>query len=434
MNYPELSLQIQEYVTSYFHLQKSRIFIYHNLHHTQNVVKAATQIANHYQLNERDFFIVTTAAWFHDAGYFEDMNNHEVKGKDMAATFLRAHAVGEDVIEAVSGCILATRLPQQPLNRLEEIVCDADLFHLGTEDFQSNNKLMRREAEARKGMPIDKDEWRLGTIRLFESHHYYTDYCQLLLNQKKKENLERLKKKAAEKEEKHHHENHHAIKSDPPAEATATPSIQPATEPAVVSSAASKPITPMRVDQKRRKEEKAKRPDRGIETMFRITSGNNQRLSDMADNKSHIMITVNSIILSAIISLLLRKLDEYYFLKFPTFLTLGVCVTTIIFSILATRPSIPSGKFTQEDIDQKKVNLLFFGNFYRMNLQDYTSGMLQVMSDRDFLYGTLIKDVYSQGVVLGRKYRLLRISYNIFMYGLIISVLAFVAATIFWGK
>jgi hypothetical protein len=60
--------------------------------------------------------------------------------------------------------------------------------------------------------------------------------------------------------------------------------------------------------------------------------------------------------------------------------------------------------------------------------------MLEVMNDRDFLYGTLIKDVYSQGVVLGRKFRLLRISYNIFMYGLIGSVIAFVAATIIGGK
>ena len=168
--------------------------------------------------------------------------------------------------------------------------------------------------------------------------------------------------------------------------------------------------------------------------MFRLTSANNQKLSGMADNKAHIMITVNSIILSAVISLLLRKLDEYNFLKWPTFMILGVCVSTIIFSILATRPSLPSGKFSQKDIEEKKVNLLFFGNFYRMKLDDYSTGMQQMMDDRDFLYGTLIKDIYSQGVVLGKKYRLLRISYNVFMYGLIVSVLSFVIATIFAGK
>jgi hypothetical protein len=91
---------------------------------------------------------------------------------------------------------------------------------------------------------------------------------------------------------------------------------------------------------------------------------------------------------------------------------------------------LPKGTFTTDDIDQKKVNLLFFGNFYKMDLESYRNGMLKVMEDRDFLYGSLIKDVYSQGIVLGRKYRLLRISYNIFMYGLIISVIAFVIATL----
>ena len=101
-----------------------------------------------------------------------------------------------------------------------------------------------------------------------------------------------------------------------------------------------------------------------------------------------------------------------------------------MFSILATRPKLPHGTFTQEDIDNKSVNLLFFGNFYKMKLEDYKAGMWEVMNDREFLYDTLIKDVYSQGVVLGRKYRLLRISYNIFMFGLIASVLSFVFASI----
>ena len=172
-------------------------------------------------------------------------------------------------------------------------------------------------------------------------------------------------------------------------------------------------------------------PERGIETMFRITSGNNQRLSDMADGKAHILITVNSIILSAIISLVLRKLDTNSFIIIPTFMLLSVSVLSIIFSILATRPSIPKGIFSADEISEKKVNLLFFGNFYKMKLDDYSSGMQQVMADKDLLYHTLIMDVYSQGVVLGRKYRQLRIAYNIFMFGLVLSVLAFVIAVMF---
>ena len=97
----------------------------------------------------------------------------------------------------------------------------------------------------------------------------------------------------------------------------------------------------------------------------------------------------------------------------------------MVFSILATRPSLPGGTFTEQNLEDKKVNLLFFGNFYRMAFAEYEHGMQEMMKDRDFLYGSLTRDVYSQGVVLGRKYRLLRIAYNVFMFGVIVSVLAF---------
>jgi predicted metal-dependent HD superfamily phosphohydrolase len=405
MNYHELSRKVQEYAQSAFDFRKDKLLLYHNLAHTQNVVKAATRIAHHYRLNERDLFIVTTAAWFHDIGYLDDFDHHEIKGVEIAVSFLRKQGVNEEVTLAVSNCILATRMPQSAKTRLEEIVCDADMFQLGSDEFMVNNKLLRKEIEAKKKVTISKEEWRQNTILFLESHSYYTDYCRSLLNGKKKEILERLKSKASEKN-------------------------VPITTPEIAAELLQQDgATP-----KRKKEEKIDRPDRGIETMFRITSGNNQRLSDMADNKAQIMITVNSIILSAIISLLLRKLEENAFLQWPTYLMLATSVLTIIFSILATRPNLPPGTFTQQDIDEKKVNLLFFGNFFRMDLDDYTAGMLQVMEDRNFLYRTLIKDVYSQGVVLGRKYKLLRISYNIFMYGLVASVVAFIGATITEGK
>lgn len=401
MNYPEISRKIQEYVQSAFETKKDKALLYHNLAHTLNVVKAAARIGRHYALNEKDQFIVTTAAWFHDIGYLDDYNHHELTGAEVAGAFLRKQGVPEEIILAISNCILATRMPQSARTKLEEIVCDADMFQLGSDEFAENNKQLRKELELKKGAAINKEEWRRNTIRFLESHTYYTDYCRKLLDPKKKEILDKLKSKSKEKPE-----------------AAIPPQAAPA-------------FAQLDMNNRKKKED---RPERGIETMFRITSGNNQRLSDMADNKAQIMITVNSIILSAIISLLLRKLDENAFLRWPTYLMLATSVLTIIFSILATRPNLPAGTFSQQDIDERKVNLLFFGNFFRMDLDDYTAGMLQVMEDRNFLYRTLIRDVYSQGVVLGRKYKLLRISYNIFMYGLVASVIAFIAATIVEGK
>lgn len=171
-----------------------------------------------------------------------------------------------------------------------------------------------------------------------------------------------------------------------------------------------------------------KRPDRGIETMFRISSNNHQALSQMADNKAHIMITVNSIIISVLLSVLLRSLDNEPHLAIPVVILLLVNVITITYSILATRPNIPSGKFSKEDLGNQKVNLLFFGNFYKMPLDDFAEGMGRLMESRNFLYNSLIVNLHQQGLVLGKKYKYLRISYNVFMYGLVLSLIAFGAA------
>ena len=81
--------------------------------------------------------------------------------------------------------------------------------------------------------------------------------------------------------------------------------------------------------------------------------------------------------------------------------------------------------FVLYDIKKKKTNLLFFGNFHGMKLENYEWGVKEMMKDSDFLYGSIIKDIYFNGKVLARKYMLLRISYSIFMFGFVASILAF---------
>lgn len=393
MQYREILDQLRTHVSNLFQSHQDKRFVYHNLDHTEQVVENAVRIANHYQLPDRDFFTVIAASWFHDIGYFYDCTQHESKGVSLAADFLKEKGIDQEIIDKVGGCIRATMMPQRPEGLLQQIVCDADLFHLGSDSFKERNKLMRKEAEAFFNKKIDKAEWRKKTIALFKAHHFHTDFCNDLLNAKKAENLAELESKL-----------------------TTQPNVDIIENSQVITT-------------KETKKKKDDKPERGVETMFRITSTNHQRLSDMADNKAHIMISTTSIILSVILSILLRKLEDNPHLIIPTMILLIVCVVTMVFSILATRPSIPEGIFTPDDIKARRVNLLFFGNFYRMSLDDYQSGMLKMMEDRDFLYGSLIKDVYAQGVVLGRKYRLLRIAYNVFMFGIVAAVLAFIIAS-----
>jgi predicted metal-dependent HD superfamily phosphohydrolase len=403
MNYSELIERIRQYVIHFFKSKGEHKLAYHNLSHTEGVVSNAISLGQHYNLDAKDTFIVTAAAWFHDSGYFTgEPLDHETRGSAIAAHYLRNINVDEETIHAVQKCILATRTPQSPVSLVEKIVCDADLYHFGTDNFAERNKLMRKEAEWRLGKKIPKDDWRKSTILFMESHQFQTDYGRSLLQDKKNQNLKALKQKGENKQDK---------------KAEQAPIMQgPVQQPDVASA----------------KKQKSDRPDRGIETMFRISSNNHQRLSDMADNKAHIMITTTSIIISVLLSLLLRKLEDNPQLIIPTMILLAVCVVTMVFSILATRPNLPKGTFTQNDLDTRKVNLLFFGNFYKMSFEEYDSGMKQMMNDRDFLYGSLTKDVYSQGIVLGKKYHLLRKGYNVFMYGIVVSVLAFLIASVFF--
>jgi len=169
---------------------------------------------------------------------------------------------------------------------------------------------------------------------------------------------------------------------------------------------------------------------KGIQTMLRLTSENHLKLSDMADHKANILISVNSIIISVILSVLLRKLQDEPYLTAPAIIFLAVAVTTIVIAILATRPKISGGTFTHQDVLDKKTNLLFFGNFHRASFEEYNIAMRNMMVDTDYLYGSLIKDIYHLGTVLGRKYRLVRLAYNIFMIGIVISVIAFAVAVL----
>jgi len=170
---------------------------------------------------------------------------------------------------------------------------------------------------------------------------------------------------------------------------------------------------------------------RGVETMYRTTYRTHTNLSSMADSKANIMLSVNAIVLSILVSNLLPKLVDGFSVKLfvPVVLISATCLGSMVFATLSTRPKITEGTVTREAIKQRKANLLFFGNFYNMSLDDFQWGVNEMLSDPDFLYSTMSRDLFFLGIVLAKKYRYLIICYNIFMYGLIISMLAFVVVS-----
>ena len=379
MDYQLIEKRIEEYVTGLFEQKQSPDLVFHNLDHTKDVVKHTLEIASHYKVSDREMLILIAAAWFHDTGYlYAAPEKHEETSCQIMKKFMKDNTEDETIIEEIHACVMATKFPRNPKNLLQEIICDADTFHCGTKKFKETNKKVREELKRRNGS-IDTAKFKEETIQLLKTHVYYTSYCKDLLNEGKKKNLKRLERK----------EEH----------------IEPETS----------TLSDLQ-------KEKSDLMGKGIQTMLRLTSSNHLKLSEMADRKANILISVNSIIISV---LLIHKMTPESYLVIPTIIFITFAVVVIVISILATRPKISGGSFVMSEVKEKKTNLLFFGNFYKATYEEYNEAMSEMMLDTNYLYNTLIKDIYSLGVVLGRKYKLIRLAYNVFMIGIIVSVLAF---------
>ena len=192
MNTNALLPAIATHVTELYNSCKRTYLYYHNLEHTRRVVKHADVIAAHYSLDEHSHFILMTAAWFHDTGQLSgDMAVHEETGVQFMKDFFYDKEVDEQTITTISECILATKMPVAPANLLEEIICDADTWHLGTSDFYRLDALVWIELELRLNIPIENQPEK--SLQFLELHRFYTTCCIQLLSEGKKRNIELLK-------------------------------------------------------------------------------------------------------------------------------------------------------------------------------------------------------------------------------------------------
>jgi len=378
---------------------------FHTLQHTQEVVAASQVLADYLHLNDDDRFALYLGAWFHDTGYTSGTSkDHETVSIRIVDEFMNSRPITDEIKTKVRGCINATQIPQSPGNLLEQIICDADLFHLGTDAFEEKNKLLRQELNEFGENDVSKKDWRKINIRFLERHQYFTSYGKEKLQPVKDRHLADLLAKEDKKQEIMKPEKKEKIKQ---------------------KDKGKEPTDSAAAEEAKKRKEKEKEVDRSIATVFRIMAQNHSALSQMADSKANILISVNSIILSLLIGSLIEKLQTDANLQIPMGIISIVCVTSIVFGILATRPNVSSGTFSRDDIAQKRANLLFFGNFHNMSLQDYNWGMTEMLGDKEYINNSMIKDNYFLGVVLAKKYKYLRIAYNIFMYGLILAVVAF---------
>ena len=153
-----------------------------------------SEIAANYSFQAEEAFVLSAASWFHDAGHlFGKPDGHEVRSVSIMKEFLRNEQVEISTLEKIQGCIMATKIPQDPITILEEIICDADTYHLGTDEFLYTDILLKGEFELRNHTKYD--DWDMLTLNVLEMHTYFTSYCKHLLNKGKQKNIEMVREK-----------------------------------------------------------------------------------------------------------------------------------------------------------------------------------------------------------------------------------------------
>jgi predicted metal-dependent HD superfamily phosphohydrolase len=383
---------VELYVTDLLKNAESRGFAYHNLSHTKEVVDAVRLIGTNSGLSDDDLESVLLAAWFHDIGYLMNYSGHETESIRITREFLTLHGVDEKRLNTILACIEATRIPQSPKNKLEEVICDADMYHLSHDNHLGRSLMLRKERNTfmlkKTGMTRFMKESLQNLLR-----PYFTEYARQHLAEGTERNaqltLKMLEERKAEKKRE---------AGDRRNEKGEWKKVNP---------------------------EKRDFPARGVETMFRVTANKQTNLNSMADNKSHNLITLTTLMISVIATLIISKYRDFPYLLIPAIILLLSSFLTLLFAILATRPRIYNDKITEEDVRGKKVNLLFFGSFFRMTLDDYIRSMRKKMEDYDQVYNMMIMDQYFTGVVLAKKYQLIRIAYLVFILGFLLALIAF---------
>lgn len=360
-------------------------YLYHNFNHVQDVLSAAKRIVSVECPSDEEQEALLLSALFHDTGFSAGAKDHEERSVQIFRQFA-ANSVGitDQAIEKVVRLILSTKSSHQPTDWLEGAMSDADFGHLGNENYWDRSNRLRQEWLLTENQFQPEIQFVQAELNFMVAHKYNTPSARILFDEGKEKNIKFLLK----------YKN---------------------------------TISPSEEGKDKKKNNKSREPEvsRGVETMFRATYRTHINLSAIADNKANIMLSISAIIISIVVSNLLPQLKMNPRLAFPTFLLLAVCLLSLVFAILSTRPKVTSGTVTDEDIKDRKANLLFFGNFYNMEMEKFQEGMMEMIQDNDFLYNSMTRDLYFLGKVLAIKYKYLRICYAVFMYGIILALSAF---------
>ena len=366
----------KQYIFNLLESELDPLYTYHNYDHALMVLDSVNLIAAKSDVTEDDLFVLQIAALFHDVGIINGAENHEDRSQVIAQKYLKNEGFSEEIIIKVNKCIAATKMGVMTDELLPMILQDADMSGLGNAKYAKITEKLRLELNNTTELQISKKDWQLGNIEFLKDCTYNTPAAKTLYDVQKAKNYNRLLRKRNKSKRKN-----------------------------------SKPTLTIA-------------NNKSAQTQFKTALRNHIDLSNIADNKANIMISVNALILTLALPFLIDKSMDNHHFWLPTIMLAIVCLGSMIFATLATRPIKLKGVTSQSEIENNISNLFFFGNYHKMEFEDYKKGMAHVINDSKALDDSIIRDLFYLGKSLGGKFTYLRLCYNIFMYGVTVTVLA----------
>jgi len=391
-----LSEHAAAYVLEFFNDEHDNRLLYHNYQRTAEVVRSANEIAGAMNVDEESKEVALISAWFHNTGYLTDYANPMEASQQIARAFLEEQPYPAGRLSKVIACIRSLKAGAQPEAPGAQILSDAVQAVNNTSRFFQQRPLLRLEQELVLSKKMPALEWEQLQLQHLLGVRFYTAYGKNSYESAVGQNILTQKEK------------------------TEKSRIAQLRNPGGVE------------DEQLRKFQQLERklPTSAIQTFFRTNYRNHINLSAIADNKANIMISVNAILISVIISVLsYRNLSETRpMILLPVVIFLMTALTSLIFAVLSIRPKVTSLNEGATTLEAIKKNVIYFGNFVNLELAQYEEAMDTIFRDGELLYGNMTRDLYYLGKVLDKKYRYLTMAYNIFMVGFVAAVGLFLVA------
>ncbi len=385
----------KQYVLNLFNQKNNSRLVYHTYRQTTEIARMVNVIAEAAGAPRTDWETAELAAWFVNVGYLLNYKRPAQKSMEVADKFLSAYQYPEKRKQAFLDTLKEVLHHKPAESAPAQLLSDAMHAVEYGEDFFRNAPHLQAERELLLKLHYSPEEWNQYLLQQLMDVRFFSAYAKVHCEPLAASHLVQLKDKIE----------------------------------------AQKKANKKRFEERKKKEENtqtATGKDVSPASFWAINYHNHLRLSTLADNKAHVMIGVNALLIALLIGMALYSdaTDNNPALLMPAFLFVATGLASLICAVLAVKPRVTSAVHEATPLDEARRNLMFFGNFVSLEPEKFEQLLGDVLKDNALLRHNFISDLYHLGKVLDEKYRYLSYCYTIFLFGFGASVLAFLVVLV----